>query len=176
MDNKCFLKLVKKIKDICKKGEFLSLENEKIWCKTCEEYIKIKENRLLSSVNDQIVRNMGNQKNMSESKQTSLHKEFEASNAQQLRSKDLLFDLTKMMTEVGIYLNKVNRSSFKHSMKKYTEESVPDESTLRKNCVGLVYDEKLALLKEYVAEKRLYFILDETTDGCSRSVLSILVS
>ena len=77
-----------------------------------------------------------------------------------------------MITEVDILFNKVNHSSFKHYIKKYTEESVPDESALRKNYLGLVYDEKLSLLKKYVAEKRLNFISDETTDACSRSVLS----
>ena len=80
-----------------------------------------------------------------------------------------------MMTEVHIPLNKINHSSFKHFMKKYRERSVPYESTLRKNYVGLAYDEKLTLLKEYVAEVRLYFILDETTGVCNRSVLSILI-
>ena len=49
--------------------------------------------------------------NISEQKQVSLHKAFESSNAQKLRSNDFLFDLTKMMTEVDILLNKVNHYS-----------------------------------------------------------------
>ena len=107
---------------------------------------------VLQSVNDHInSKKHGKFKNISEPKQVSLHKAFEASNSQELWTKDFLIDLTKIMTDVDIPLNNVNHSSFKYFIKKYKEQSVPDESTLRKNNVDLVYDEKLALLKKYVA-------------------------
>jgi len=41
--------------------------------------------------------------------------------------------------------------------------------------ITYVLYKQLSLLKEYVAEEDLYFILDETTYACSRRVLSILV-
>ena len=61
---------------ICKKNGFLSLENEKNLCKTCEEYIKIRENSLSFSVNDHINNKHGKSKNIPEPKQMSLHKAF----------------------------------------------------------------------------------------------------
>ena len=82
--------LSKKLKDICK---------------TCEGCIKIRENWLSSPVNDHInSKKHGESKNISEPKQVILHRAFEASNSQQLMTKDFLFDLTKMMTEFDIPL------------------------------------------------------------------------
>ena len=41
-------------------------------------------------------------------------------------------------------------------MSKYTGKSVPDENTLRKNYINLVYEENFLLIRDRVAEGKLF--------------------
>jgi len=168
--------LKNKLKLLCEKNNEFSLENDKLWCMRCGQYVKVRENRFSSSIKDHIrSKKHESAKHGSEPRQISMFKVLKTCQPDNSKISEYSFDLTQMMTEVDIPLHKVNHPSFKHFMVKYTEKTVPDESTLRKKYVNLIYEEKLLLIRECVEHGKLYFLLDESTDACNRSVLSVMV-
>ena len=60
-------------------------------------------------------------------------------------------------------------------LEKYTERSVPDESTLRKNYIKPAYDATFQEILSVIKDSPVGFILDETTDIRKCYVLNILV-
>ena len=60
-------------------------------------------------------------------------------------------------------------------MEKHCKRQIPDESTLRKNYVTVVYQETIQKIKEKVGNNNLWFAVDETTDCCGRYVTNLII-
>jgi len=59
---------------------------------------------------------------------------------------------------------------------KYTDEVVPDESTLRKNYLNDCFEETLTKIKSTFQDKKIWIaIIDETTDIESRYVANVII-
>lgn len=60
-------------------------------------------------------------------------------------------------------------------MEKYTQKHVPEESTLRKNYVPLLYDETIQKVRVHIANHYVYIIVDETTDARGKYVANLII-
>ena len=79
------------------------------------------------------------------------------------------------MVQSNIPLNKLRNSCFKSFLEEYCKMHVPDESTLRKNYVGSVYDETIQKIKELIGSHYIWFTVDETTDACGRYIANLII-
>ncbi|XP_017482701.1 PREDICTED: uncharacterized protein LOC108371609 isoform X2 [Rhagoletis zephyria] len=84
-------------------------------------------------------------------------------------------DITKMMIACGIPLYKLKSVEFKSFFEKYVQESLPDESTLRKNYVKDCYESVLQKIRLEIGESPIFVSIDETTDKAGRSVTNVIV-
>ena len=85
------------------------------------------------------------------------------------------FDLCSAMSKANIPLNKLTNQYFKIFLEKHCKRQIPDESTLRKNYVTVVYQETIQKIKEKVGNNNLWFAVDETTDCCGRYVTNLII-
>ena len=60
-------------------------------------------------------------------------------------------------------------------LQRYTNKSVPDESTLRKNYVETLYKETLNEIRSAVGDNNIWFSVDETTDSKGQAVANFIV-
>lgn len=68
--------------------------------------------------------------------------------------------------EANIPLNKIAHPSVVQFLEKYTEDSVPSESTLRNKYVDILCNEVMQNLRRKAASKKIWVSLDETCMGC----------
>lgn len=105
------------------------------------------------------------------SKQTFIKNTFENLNKQQ----SFAFDLCQAMLESDIPLWKLNHPSFKSFLEKYTEKSVPDQSTVRKNYVSTIYENTISRIRLEIGDGPIWVSLDETTDIDGRFVCNVVI-
>ncbi|XP_053964253.1 uncharacterized protein LOC128867182 [Anastrepha ludens] len=89
------------------------------------------------------------------------------SNHQQKRGPNLSesnMDLCKTLIVANIPLNKLNHPSVVQFIEKYTSQSVPDQSTLRRNYVPHLYEKSSEKLRLKADGEHIWVALDETTD------------
>ena len=68
-------------------------------------------------------------------------------------------DLCKALLLSNIPLNKLSNNEFKSFLEKYTNESIPSETTLRKGYVDDIYQETLLKIRNYVDKKKSGYLL-----------------
>lgn len=91
------------------------------------------------------------------------------------QDKEFAEDTARAFLLADIPLFKLNNPGFKDYLAKYTKRRVPDESTIRKNYTGIVYEATMTAIRDRVGENNVYFIVDETMDSASRYVLNVMV-
>ena len=104
--------LKNKLKLLCENNNEFSLENDKLWCMRCGQYVKVRENPF-SSIKDHIwSKKHESAKHGSELRQISMFKVLKTCQPDNSKISEYSFDLTQMMTDIP--LHKVNHPSFKH--------------------------------------------------------------
>ena len=53
--------------------------------------------------------------------------------------------------------------------------NISDASTLRTNYLDEIYESKIEKMRKNVAENKVFFVIDDTTDARNRYVLNVLV-
>jgi hypothetical protein len=76
-----------------------------------------------------------------------------------------------MLISANIPLNKVSNKQFISFMEKYTNRSVPTESTLRKN----YYEDAVRGVRNNIGDNKIWVSVDESTDIDSRCVANVIV-
>lgn len=76
--------------------------------------------------------------------------------------------------KANIPLKKVSHPSVVNFLEKYTNSTVPSESTLRQKYVPLLYDETIETLRDKAANKCIWTSIDETTDSEQRLVVNFV--
>lgn len=164
-----------KLSESCKKFNFLKVEKNILYCSICSDVVNFRENRITSCINDHI--NSKTHKSiMCKTKlQPSILSAISTSKTKIDKQSEFFFDLTKVFSQSAIPLRKIDRPEWQEFLKKYTEFSVPDSSTLRKNYVEKVYNKCVQEIQEFIKDSDIYLIVDEATDICGRAILNILV-
>jgi len=75
----------------------------------------------------------------------------------------------------NIPLKKINNVEFKSFLDKYTDEVIPDESTLRKNYLNDCFDETLTKIKSTFQDKKIWISIDEITDVEGRYIGNVII-
>lgn len=83
-------------------------------------------------------------------------------------------DLCKTFLEANIPLKKTGHPSLVRFMENYTGKSMPNESTLRKTYVPLLYDECMEKMQAKAKDKYIWASIDETTDSENRLVTNFI--
>lgn len=68
------------------------------------------------------------------------------------------------MLPANIPLNKLNNQLFCKFLMKNTNIDTPNESTLKRNYVTVIYKKKIESIKRYVNNKNIWICIDKTTD------------
>lgn len=83
-------------------------------------------------------------------------------------------DLTDMFVRANIPLHKVTNQAVKSFFEKYTNHSIPSDTTLRTNYVPVLYEKEIKRLREKAAGKFIWVTVDETTDCENRMVANFV--
>jgi len=77
--------------------------------------------------------------------------------------------------KADIPLTKLKNPIFKMFLEKYTGQAVPEESTLRKNYVEVIYNETLSKIRDIIGNGPIWVSVDETTDVDGRYIANCIV-
>jgi hypothetical protein len=84
-------------------------------------------------------------------------------------------ELCKALLAADIPFNKLKNETFKNFLAKYTKETIPDPSTLRKNYLPNCYEETIARIREELANENIWISIDESTDIEGRYIANVIV-
>jgi hypothetical protein len=162
--------IVKEMKEFTTDGNVLFCS---LCCKTIAYDSKHGADRLRTHI--QSLKHCEYAKNANINKQKMISECLDTASSSQSIKDTFNKDLTACLVEANIPLYKVNHPSVKKFLTKYTTHHVPDESTLRKFHVKVLYDTNIANIKMDIGEDAFYLIIDESTDVEQRYILNILI-
>ncbi|KAF4526936.1 hypothetical protein B566_EDAN015985 [Ephemera danica] len=84
-------------------------------------------------------------------------------------------DLCECFVEANIPLSKLVNKKLSTTLEKWTGKASPNESTLRKNYLPVVYKKTLSLIHEELKKGYLYFVVDESYDAQKRYIANLMV-
>jgi len=84
-------------------------------------------------------------------------------------------DLCEALVSADIPVHKLKNPVFKKFLEKYCQENIPDESTIRKNYLPMMYEKTIDSIRERLAGKGIWISVDETTDITGRCVANVVV-
>ncbi|KAL4089735.1 hypothetical protein QTP88_024707 [Uroleucon formosanum] len=73
-------------------------------------------------------------------------------------------DLCRMLIRADIPIFKLKNREFTDFLEKYTRQQIPDESTIRKNYVNIIYEETLQSIRQCIQDGPIWVSIDESTD------------
>ncbi|KAL4136113.1 hypothetical protein QTP88_007679 [Uroleucon formosanum] len=73
-------------------------------------------------------------------------------------------DLCRMLIRADIPIFKLKNREFTDFLEKYTGQQVPDESTIQKNYVNIIYEETLQSIRQCIQDGPIWVSIDESTD------------
>lgn len=151
--------------------EILSTDGEILFCKICE--IKVASEKKFT-----VVQHISRDKHVSGLRRRELKSDQQVSTMQCINENQLSpfsYDLTNAFLSANIPLNKLENPILKGFLEKYTNKSIPDRSSIRKNYVSKCYNNTMNKIIQYVGDKKIWVFLDETTDAEGRFVANFIV-
>lgn len=85
------------------------------------------------------------------------------------------FDLCQALLAANISWNKLGCRKFREFLEKYTNNHIPDESTLRKKYLDVCYQQKIDFIRAEIGTSNIWAAVDETTDANGRSIANMIV-
>lgn len=152
-----------------------STDGNILFCKLCEVEVEAKkrfnvqQHCSTAKYKSNLFRNVA-----SENRQQLLFEKI-SSSSNTSKMSDFNKDLCKMMMSTNILLEKINNQHFIDFLQKYTNQHVPNATTLRKNYVTTCYEEILNRIRSCVADNKIWVSMDETTDAEWRYVANVVV-
>ncbi|KAJ4435595.1 hypothetical protein ANN_18211 [Periplaneta americana] len=73
-------------------------------------------------------------------------------------------DLCRSLISADIPLYKLKNKVFREFLEKYTQHTIPDESTLRKTYAPSIYDETIQKIRDEIKDSSIWVSIDETPD------------
>lgn len=96
------------------------------------------------------------------------------SSTNNVSSNNFAMDLTRAFLESNIALHKIANPSIVNFIEKHTKFAAPNETTLRRKCVPVLYNECIEKMKEIAAGKYLWVSIDESTDSEQRCIANFV--
>lgn len=85
------------------------------------------------------------------------------------------FKLCQAMVAVNMPWHVLDNKIWNNFLKKYTNQNIPNESTLRKNYLEKCYNAKIKKIRDSIGENYVWISVDETTDKCGRYIANLIV-
>jgi len=79
------------------------------------------------------------------------------------------------MVSADIPFNKLNNQCYREFLEKYTKQTIPGESTLRKNYLSNIYDQTIANIHNSISQQKIWISIDENTDVEGRYMANIII-
>ncbi|KAF0747085.1 DUF659 domain-containing protein [Aphis craccivora] len=84
-------------------------------------------------------------------------------------------DLCRALIKADIPLTKLKNSTFKMFLEKYTWQTIPEESSIRKNYVEIIYNETLSKIRDIIGNGPIWVSVVETTNVDGRYIANCIV-
>lgn len=91
------------------------------------------------------------------------------------QQKEFNKDLCSALISCNFLLTKLNNGNFKSFLHKYCKQTIPHESTLRKNYVNSCYNKTMLKIKRLIADNCIYLIVDESTNKCGCYIAHLFI-
>lgn len=152
-------------------SEFISTDSKILYCKACEKKVgSEKRYQVLQHINtSKHKESVARKRNTNSAMQKQLVECF-GSRLTQFSS-----DLCQAFLAADIPLFKLNNPTLRNFLHKYTNEHIPDESTLRKTYVSRCYEKVMSNIQKSLRNQYVWVSVDETTDSEGRFVTNIVV-
>ncbi|XP_028967556.1 uncharacterized protein LOC114828271 [Galendromus occidentalis] len=154
-------------------AEVLSTDGSVLLCKVCEKEMNA-ENKLLVTQHLNGINNESLMENRKQSGSTTLQ-QLTTLVAATGKNSQFSTDLFEALVSSGIPLWKLENEKFKSFLRTYTKQQITSSVTWRTGYLKSLYEGKLAHIKEYVGEKRVWISIDESTDAVGRFVAHTIV-
>jgi len=84
-------------------------------------------------------------------------------------------DLCRMLMRADIPIFKLKNREFTDFLEKYTGQKIPDESSIRKNYVNIIYEETLKSIRQFIQDGPIWVSIDESTDAEGRYIGNVII-
>lgn len=152
-------------------SDFISTDGRVLFCKACEKNVG-------SDKRFQVVQHINTAKHKECVNKKRANKEaIQKQLVECLESKVSQFssDLCEAFLAADIPLWKISNPVLKNFLGKYTQQHVPDESTLRKAYVSRCYGTVISKIQEKLENQFVWLSIDESTDSAGRFIANIIV-
>lgn len=149
----------------------------KLLCTVCSEEVKFNHSHGKQRFEEHLTSDK-HQKNMIKNKnqrQSSIVNSFQKQPENDKRKNRFFADLTQAFIAANIPFEKLENEKLRKFFFKYMKVNIPNASTLRKNYLDEIYQSKIEKIRKTVAENKVFFVIDDTTDARNRYVLNVLV-
>lgn len=75
----------------------------------------------------------------------------------------------------NIPLHKISNIHFRSFLEIYTGKEIPTVTTLRKTYVNDCYEDVMKIIRNYVAGKKIWVSIDESTDVSGRFIANVVI-
>lgn len=84
-------------------------------------------------------------------------------------------DLCRVFIRVDIPIFKLKNAALKDFLEKYTGKSIPDENTIRKKYVNLIYEKTLTSIRQNIQDGPIWVSINEQTDADGKYLGNVIV-
>jgi len=88
---------------------------------------------------------------------------------------EFLIDMCYALVVTNIPFNKLHSTPFINFLRKYVNQNIPDESTLRKNYLKICFESTLTKIREKLTNNFIYIMVNEITDSRGLYICSLTV-
>lgn len=161
--------LRKYVKEFNLSGNYFSTDDQIITCKPCDKRILVHQKSDLTKHTNSASHKL---KIISFDGNTESEKSFieEFKNQSEFNK-----FVCEAFVEANIPFHKLNYPKFNQLLKQCNKFNIPDESTLRKNYLPKLYNDKMNEIKKIVDNKKIWVSVDETSDTKLRCIANVLV-
>jgi hypothetical protein len=169
--------LISKVNEMINKyPKELEKSGDKLICKLCLVEISFDHKHGKDRVMNHF-QTKGHVKKRSEQRETSqplIENAFRSAETVHLKN-EFFADMTKMLIEANIPIEKLMNESFRQFMAKYTSRDIPSPDNLRKHYVPQLFREVMDKIRTSIGSSAIYLVVDETSDAKNRYVVNIMV-
>ena len=164
----------KKLNDFVREfgSDAFSTDGSVLFCKACDKSVNLEKKFFVCQHVHTAKHQTAAKKREPGNQQTSLLTTFCTSTS---CKSTFSLELCKAFVDAGIPLSKLENTSLKLFLEKYTNQHIPSESTLKKNYVDTNYVLTMQRIKDEVKDKKIWVSIDEMTDVKGRYVVNVII-
>lgn len=153
-------------------NETFQSDGKVLYCKCCEKSVSIGQ-RFQVSQHISTTKHKQNKERQNKFKQQFLTSSPSTSSDD--NSSTFYTDLCRAFIRADIPIFKLKNPALKDFLEQYTGKTIPEESTIRKKYVNVIYEETLTSIRQNIQDGPIWVSIDESTDEDGRYVGNVIV-